>query len=80
MSYRRPTAEDLERLEVLFNYHAPKGDKPQRHEAVRNAMKDAAKTVLETAPPGPEQSTAIRKLQEAMMWANASIAREDAKF
>lgn len=61
-----------------FNYHAPKTQETaDRHDAVRNSIREAAVTIVElTGPPTREQSTAITKLEEAMFWANAAIARE----
>ena len=61
-----------------FAYHpADTEEKKQRHEAVRDTLLEAAEaiTVL-TGPPTREQSLAITKLEEAMFWANAAIARE----
>ena len=46
------------------------------HSNVRFACREAAKLFLATVPAGREQSLAITKLEEAMMWANAGIARE----
>ena len=61
-----------------FNYHPPDTDiKAARHEEVRNVLKDAANRIVElTGAPTREQSSAITKLEEAMFWANAAIARE----
>lgn len=67
------TRGDIERR---FNYHEPDESRATRHEMVRSAMKQAAYVVLDTTLPGREQSLALTKLEEAMMWANAAIARE----
>lgn len=70
------TSDDLRRR---FNYHQPNTqEKITRHGLVRTACLDAAEEILAvTGPPSREQSTAITKLEEAMFWANAAIAREE---
>lgn len=63
-------------LESIFSHHAPKDDGTvHRHETVRNAIKSAAVGVMNTCPDSPEKTLAIRKLQEAMMYANSAIAQ-----
>jgi hypothetical protein len=61
-----------------FNYHQPNTQgKIERHQRVRESCLTAASEIVEvTGGPTPEQSLAIRKLEEAMFWANAAIARE----
>jgi len=76
MAQQRISPETRRRLDVIFNHHAPAGDKAKRHEAVRAVCKHAAINVLQLTPSGPEQAEAIKKFQEAMFWANAAIARE----
>ena len=61
-----------------FDYHPPKNEEvAQKHENVRRALKIVAHDILDLTPPGREQSLAITHLEEAMMWANASIARNE---
>jgi len=62
-------------LETRFNYHTPTEEKKRRHETIRTQLKAAAMIVIENTPRAPEQTLAIRKLEEAMFWANAAIAR-----
>ena len=61
-------------LESIFTYHPPKGDQPQRYEKIREAAKNFAQIVLDNTPSCPDQTAAIRKIREAVMTANASIA------
>lgn len=60
-----------------FAYHpADTEDKKTRHENVRDTLLRAADSIVVlTGPMSREQSTAITKLEEAMFWANAAIAR-----
>lgn len=67
-----------DQLAHRFAYHpADTEDKKTRHEDVRDVCLNAADRIVElTGPMSREQSTAITKLEEAMFWANAAIARE----
>lgn len=58
-----------------FAYHAPTGNKGALHEDARLRCETLAHLVNELVPDSREKSTAISKLEEAMMWANAGIAR-----
>src|SRR5262245_1313566 len=61
-------------LANLFTYHPPFGDQPMRYTELRQTGLALANTVARLCPPGPERSTALAKIREAVMWANASIA------
>lgn len=62
-------------LDNAFTYHPPRNDADVAdHQAVREAGKALAVTVDRLCPDGPEKSLAIRKVQEAVMWANAGLA------
>lgn len=63
-------------IDHRFDYHPPRDDATRdRHEAVREVLKVAATALNMTVPDGREKSLAITALEEAMMWANAAIAR-----
>lgn len=63
-----------------FEFHpAPAGSyRAEQHRQIRTACLTAAVVVVSHCPGGREQSLAITKLEEAMMWANAGIARDGA--
>lgn len=63
-----------EQIENAFTYHKPFGDQPQRYEEIRNGAKGLAQTIQEACPESREKSLALTSLQQAVMWANASIA------
>lgn len=65
-----------ENLNKRFDYHKP-GDQQTvvKHEAVRQVCKELAAHVVDLVPAGREQSFALTHIEEAMMWANAGIAR-----
>ena len=66
-----------ERVENDYAWHAPTGDKAERHQMVRESGKAFAHAILACVPGGREQSLALTKAEEAVMWANAAIARGD---
>lgn len=60
-----------------FAYHpAVTQEKQDAHAALREAIEKAASFVDYEVPVGREQALALTKLEEAMFWANAAIARE----
>jgi hypothetical protein len=61
-------------LQNWFTYHAPKGDQAERYVIIREAALNLAEIILQNTPAGPDQTTAIRKVREAVMTANQSIA------
>lgn len=64
-----------DRVESDFSFHPATAETGPKHEAVRSLLKDAARELIEFVPEGREQSLALTKLEEAMYWANAGIAR-----
>ena len=64
-------------LENTYTYHAPKGDQIQRYQKIRDTVRSVAEMIETECPPSRERSLAFTKLEEAVMWANASIARNE---
>ena len=64
-------------LATRFTYHAPKGDQAERYQMIRNMGKAFATLISEKTPFSREQTLAIGKIEEAVMWANAAIARRE---
>lgn len=74
-----PRTADLRRdLDVRFTYHPPTGDQPQRYETLRAKARELAELVVDATPESREQSLALTHIEEAVMWANAAIARRSA--
>lgn len=74
MTFKKPTSDELHNR---YSYHAPKGDQAERYEAIRNSILATAVLIVEMTPCSPEQTRALNALDEAMMLANASIARNE---
>jgi hypothetical protein len=66
----------LDSLVNRFTYHAPSGDQPARYEKLRAMAFAFATLIVESCPSSPERSTALTRLDEAVMHANAAIARQ----
>ena len=62
-------------LDNRFTYHAPASGQPELYESIRSMAKDLAYYIVDSTPESREQSLAITKLEEAVFWANAAIAR-----
>lgn len=68
------TGHELKMLDEIYTYHAPKGDQTERYENLRATAKFLATMITEKCPDSRERALALTKVQEAVMWANASIA------
>ncbi len=66
-----------ENIEKSYTYHAPKDDQTARYISIREHAKDLAYLIEEFCPDSRERSLAFTKLDECVMWANASIARNE---
>lgn len=64
-----------EEFNKRFSYHPPKSDAVDYFDSIRALGGDFASFVNEHCPESRESALAITKIEEAIMWANASIAR-----
>lgn len=62
-------------IEDRFSYHAPRKDQVETYDSLRGTFKNMAYTICEMTPASREQSLALTKLEEAMFFANAAVAR-----
>jgi hypothetical protein len=69
--------EARKRIANNFTYHPPKGDQVPRYGKIRDTAKDFALMISEFCPESREKSLAMTNLEEAVMWANAAIARNE---
>jgi hypothetical protein len=67
--------QDIDRR---FDHHPPKDDDTiLLHKQTRERTKQLAGIYHSTLPEGREKALALTKLEEALMWANAAIARKE---
>ncbi|WP_020142279.1 hypothetical protein [Terracoccus sp. 273MFTsu3.1] len=65
-------------LQNRFDFHpATDEEKRNAHTSVRVAAYELAQFVNVKVPDGREKATAITKIEEAMFWANAALARSN---
>jgi hypothetical protein len=64
-----------EEIDCNFTYHAPKPGQPEIYQNIRSIAKELALYINDVVPEGREKSLALTKLEEAVMWVNAGIAR-----
>jgi len=60
-----------------FTYHAPHGNQADRYMEIRETARGFAFDLLRLVPDSRERSLALTKLEEAVFWANAAIARRE---
>lgn len=61
-----------------FDFHAAQTEeKRNEHTSIRQACRHLADDLNQRLPEGREKALAITKLEEAMFWANAALARQD---
>lgn len=70
---------EAETIDNNFTYHAPTTDQQLKYENLRAHAKSLAARINEYCPESREKSLAFTKLEEVVMWANASIARNGLK-
>ena len=68
--------EEHNQLNDIFEYHAPSGNDIEKYRALRNRARWFAESIIALCPPSDDRTAAIRKVREALMTANASIALE----
>lgn len=69
--FQRITDEDLVNL---FTYHSPNEEQIDKYQSIRDAALALATIIRDNTPTSSMQTLAVRKVQEAVMWANGSIA------
>jgi hypothetical protein len=68
---------DTTELRNRFQYHPAVTDERKKdHEMVRSNLMEIAAWLNVMLPEGREKALAITKLEEAMFWANAAVARQ----
>lgn len=72
---------DQQDIENRFAHHPPSEEKAVKkavkHAAARAEVKSVAETLNDLLPEGREKSLAFTHLENALFWANASLARNE---
>jgi hypothetical protein len=66
---------DLADLENRFTYHPPQNGQAEQYQLIRAQAHNLALILNQQCPDSREKSLAITHLEDTVMWANASIAR-----
>lgn len=66
-----------QRIKNDFTYHPPTPEQVEKCTKLRAQAKDLAMTIALLCPASREQSLALTNLEQAIMWANAAIARNE---
>ena len=61
-------------IENSFTYHAPTPEQVELYRQLRDQGKQLALLINKLCPNSPEATIAIRRVEEAIMWANKAIA------
>lgn len=69
--------DDQARVQSNFAYHPPKPGQDEKYVSLRYKGQRLAEDMHAFCPPSRERNIALNRLEEAMMWANASIARNE---
>lgn len=72
-----PTPPKPDAIDNAFSYHPPKAGQTERYQAIRIEAKKLARLFEKQCPESRERSLAMTNLEQAVMWANASIARNE---
>lgn len=67
----------MSNFDNTYKYHEPKNDQNERYTKLRDKAKELANLIDELCPDSREKSLALTNLEQASMWANASIARNE---
>lgn len=71
------TEERKAELARRFTYHPPLAGQPERYSLVRDHARDYAELLCNCCPDSRELSSALTRLEECVMHANAAIARNE---
>ena len=68
---------DVKTIKNNFTYHPPTEGQINKYQGLREYGLQLAEIINLICPDSREKSLALTKLEEAVMWANAAIARNE---
>lgn len=77
MSKYAVSEKTTQQIDMAFVSKGVKDDQPARYLALREAGHQLALLIASETPPSREQALALTNLEQAVMWANAAIARNE---
>ena len=72
-----PSKQEGDDIANRFTHHPPTNDQIYRYGTTRTMAHNFAAWIINEAPPSRERALALTHLEEVVMWANASIARNE---
>lgn len=69
------TEEEQKFLDNVFKHHTQEGDQAERQGRLRRGATEYAILIIELCAPGVDRDEALRNVQQAAMWSNASVVR-----
>ncbi|MCT6924084.1 hypothetical protein [Metasolibacillus sp.] len=66
-----------QQIENNFMYHSPKEGQQKKYESIREKAKELAYLIDDVCPNSREKSVSMTNLEQAVMWANAAVARNE---
>lgn len=73
MNINQATSITEDEVKDIMDCHKWSDEQIKSGQAIRDAIGIALKVIIDTVPPCPDRSVAIRKLREARMDANSAI-------
>lgn len=73
MNINQATSITEEEIKDIMDYHKWTEEQIKSGQAIRESIGIALKIIIDTVPPCPDRSVAIRKLREARMDVNSAI-------
>lgn len=72
-----PSERTQKQIDNNFVYHKPVDGQVERYGDIRHSFGVLAMILAANCPESRELSVALTKMEEAVMWANAAIARNE---
>lgn len=69
--------EKIDKIRNNFTYHPPKDGQSEKYHILRESAFHIACQIEKYCPDSREKSLAFTNLEQCIMWANASIARNE---
>lgn len=75
INFRKKVQQVNEQIKNNYMYHAPKESQAEKYDQLRSKAKELAYLIDELCPNSREKALANTNLEQSIMWANASVAR-----